>query len=268
MCTLTIHQTINRLLLTMNRDEARTRAPELPPRVMQHPAKQMTWVGPLDGNAGGTWIGSNEHQVHACLLNQYGPTDADFVVNDGSRPSRGRIITDLMAHSSILAARYWLRREFDPNPFPPFLLVVAEPRSTLSVTWDRKELRFITHHAEWLMFSSSSWRTDEVLAYRQSKFEQWMEAGAPHIGRIPAFHLLQPEGLREWAPLMQREHSATRSITQIETNSTRRETEMRYWSISDLDRPELPPRTWQLPQRLDKDRNPTNHRRRNNGEPS
>lgn len=256
------------MLVTMNRDEARARAPEQPPRVMQHQAKPMTWVGPLDGNAGGTWIGSNEAQLHACLLNQYGPMDADFASNDGSRPSRGRIITDLMANSNILYVQNWLRRDFDPNPFPPFLLVVAAPRTTMSVTWNRTELRFTEHHAEWLMFSSSSWRTDEVLTYRQGKFEQWIEAGAPHIGRIPAFHLLQPEGLREWAPLMQREHSATRSITQIETNSARRETEMRYWSISDLDRPELPARTWQLPQRLEKDRNPTNHRRKSNGEPS
>lgn len=234
------------MLITMNRDEAITRAPELPPREMQHPAKRITWLGPLDGNAGGTWIGTNEHQVHACLLNQYGLMDTDFVPQDGSRPSRGQIIVDLMGLRDGLAARQWLRRELDPTPFPPFLIILMDARETHAVLWDRNDLRFTEHHAEWLMFSSSAWRTEDVLAYRRDEFEKWLEAGAVHADTIPAFHLLQPEGRQEWAPLVQRKVSATRSLTQIETSSTQRQTEMRYWSRQDLEHPEWPACTLHL----------------------
>ena len=46
MCTLTVERGAGRLLVTMNRDELRTRAPELPPR--QHGTTQAAWHEFLD----------------------------------------------------------------------------------------------------------------------------------------------------------------------------------------------------------------------------
>ena len=33
-------------------------------------------MAPIDGQAGGTWFGANEHALQACLLNRYLPEDA------------------------------------------------------------------------------------------------------------------------------------------------------------------------------------------------
>jgi hypothetical protein len=246
MCTLTIHRTNERLLITMNRDEAITRAPERPPQKMRYDHRDVEWLAPLDGEAGGTWIGTNNHRVHACLLNQYLPSDTASFSDHAPRPSRGRIIVDLLAQGHEGAVQQWLQNNFDPSPFPSFLLIVVHTHHTHSFSWDGQNFHIGTHEGEWLMFSSSSWRTSDVLEYRRREFEAWLGRGAPHFGPIPAFHLLLPDGREAWAPLMQREYSATRSLTQIETSSTARETEMRHWSRQDLEHLEWPPRKIQL----------------------
>lgn len=230
----------------MNRDEARARAAEQPPRNMRHDNRNVEWIAPLDGEAGGTWIGTSHHRIHACLLNHYLPSDGDPLPGNTGRPSRGRIIADLLARGNQRAVQKWLRNTFDPTPFSSFLLIVLDDRHTQSISWDGHDLRFDAHDGKWLMFTSSSWRTSDVFEYRRHEFEAWLHRGAPHSGYIPAFHLLQPEDRLSWAPLMQRDHSATRSVTQIEMTSADRFTEMRYWPRKDLDHPQWAAQTLRL----------------------
>lgn len=240
MCTLTIHHDANGLLVTMNRDEVRTRAAERPPQRRAGGVENIEWLAPIDGESGGTWIGTNNRGMHAALLNRYLPTDVPRAGDSSHRPSRGQIIVDIMAQSSESAALRWVDSVFDPVPYPSFLLVVMTSPHTHTIAWDGRELRREKHVGEWLFFTSSSWRSGEVTEYRRLEFEKWLRQGAPCSGSIPAFHLLAPAGLLEWAPLMQREHTATRSITQIEANDARGETEMRHWPREHLVSPWTP----------------------------
>lgn len=240
MCTVTIHRTDSSLLVTMNRDEARFRAPEIPPREPISDGKTVKWLAPIDGHAGGTWFGVNEYGVHACLLNRYLPDDALIYDLSGQRPSRGRIIIELLELGREHDALALLNGPFDPKPYPSFWLILAGPHQTHSFAWNGHVLECQTHIEPWLLFSSSSWRTSDVIEYRKQAFETWVNRGAPREGLIPSFHVWQPNGRAEWAPLMDREYSATRSITQAETDFTKRRTEMRYWPREHLHTPATP----------------------------
>ena len=240
MCTVTIHRTETSLLVTMNRDEARFRAPEIPPREQFGRDKPIKWLGPIDSQAGGTWFGVNEYGVHACLLNRYLPNDSLIYNLSGERPSRGQIIVELLARGLERDALAWVNEALDPKPYPSFWLIVAGPHKTHSFAWDGQVLERQTHVEPWGLFTSSAWRTNDVIEYRKQAFETWMNQGAAREGLIPSFHLWQPTDRAEWAPLMDREYSATRSITQAETNFTKCKTEIRYWPREYLHTPDVP----------------------------
>lgn len=229
MCTLTVHHTPHQLLVTMNRDEARDRADERPPRRIRNEATRVEWLAPVDGEAGGTWIGTNDRGIHACLLNRYLPGDLAIAAANPQRKSRGHIILDLLAQGDESAVLRWIDCIFDPTPYPSFQLVVLGVPHTQSFSWDGRDLRRETHVGEWLLFTSSSWRSEDVAEYRRREFESWLREGASFNASIPGFHLLAPQDRLEWSPFMQREYSTTRSVTQIETGVVRGETEMRYW---------------------------------------
>lgn len=239
MCTVTIHRNAESLLVTMNRDEARFRAPEIPPHVVNE-KDAPHWMAPIDGQAGGTWFGANELGLQACLLNRYMPEDTLKLGGPVKPPSRGRIIVELMKKGRENAARKWLDEVFSPEPYPSFCLLLIGPKHTYSYAWNGHELECHEHTDPWLEFSSSSWRTAEVLEYRQRAFEDWVFRGAPFAGSIPSFHIWQPADRAEWAPLMDRDFSATRSITQTETNYLQGQTEMRYWPRESLSSPDSP----------------------------
>lgn len=228
MCTVTIHRISAFMLVTMNRDEARIRVQEKPPQLVQN-AHGPHYMAPIDGQAGGTWFGVNDQAVHACLLNRYLPDDSHKIYSNPNRPSRGRIIVELLAQGNEDNALEWLDEVFHPEPYPSFCLLVMGPENTYSFGWDGHNLEKRNHSGEWLMFSSSSWRTEEVLAFRQNEFDAWVRRNAPFDGLIPSIHLWQPADRMEWAPLMDRDFSATRSITQTVTDFSKRQTEMRYW---------------------------------------
>jgi hypothetical protein len=163
------------------------------------------------------------------LLNRYLPEDALSFGVSGQRPSRGQIIVQLLEQGSEHHAITWLDEHFDPKPYPSFCLIVAGPYETHSFAWDGHLIERQTLADPWLFFSSSSWRTPEVIEYRKRAFEAWVEHGALNDGLIPSFHLWQPPDFAQWAPLMDRQYSATRSITQTETDFIKKTTEMRYW---------------------------------------
>lgn len=231
----------------MNRDEARLRAPEIAPHRLLGPSNSVQWIAPSDGQAGGTWFGANEYALQACLLNRYMPDDAKKIALADKRPSRGRIIVELLERGREADALAWMRDEFDPRRYPSFWLVVMGPQQTRSFAWDGQTLEPQLHDEPWLLFSSSSWRTEEVLAYRKVEFDAWLAGGASFLGPLPSFHVSQPPDRMQWAPLMDREHSATRSVTQTETDFTKRTTLMRHWPRANLEPLTSPPTILELP---------------------
>jgi len=214
----------------MNRDESRMRGAELPPSV--NCEGQFQWLGPRDVQSGGTWIAVNNHGVVACLLNGYLP-EVKHPPSVNVPRSRGGIVPWLMAQGSADAMREALAATFDPRAFASFTVVVADCSGVFEANWRGKDgLQFTQHETAWTMFTSSSWNTAEVIAWRYRAFAEWMTNGAVFDGDVPSLHMLQPDGLAEWSPLMDRDRSTTHSLTQVVISNSDTNAAMRYWPRS------------------------------------
>ena len=114
------------LLVGANRDERLDR-PSEPPAVRGWNASV---VAPVDGDAGGTWIGYNERGVLVAITNRW--TDRDVT---GER-SRGLLVRDALRKSSAEEAARHVERELDERGYEGFNLVLADARAALYVEYD------------------------------------------------------------------------------------------------------------------------------------
>jgi uncharacterized protein with NRDE domain len=219
MCTLTILREPHRLLVTMNRDDVAARE-ELPPALS--PNAEMPFAAPRDLQAGGTWIGANGDGVVACLLNRYDPAPP-------GRTSRGNIVLAAMQGSSITTACAALNA-LDHSAYSPFTCIVITQRGATRLDWtgSRLDREDIPNADEITMITSSSWQFDEVKAKREMLLRDlWAERDVG-VGKIRAFHSLRIRDNDAWAPMMQRPHSETKSVTQVELTSS--DVQMHYWT--------------------------------------
>lgn len=229
MCTVTILREASSVLATMNRDEALTRGPELPPR--KHVSKGgLDWMAPHDSDKGGTWMGTNALGVVACLLNAYRPGESLRPDPSGGFRSRGEIIPEALERGSVGDALAWLLGEFDPRLYPSFDLMLVSPDAGMRVTWlgqGKVEARDVA--TGWTVISSSGWDSRDVIRWREREFERWRAAGCALVGTLPSFHLLQEAGHEDRSPLMKRDWSSTRSVTQVRVDAVERRVSLRYW---------------------------------------
>lgn len=219
MCTLTILREPHRLLVTMNRDDVAARG-ELPPALS--PNAEMTFAAPRDLQAGGTWIGANGDGVVACLLNRYDPAPQ-------GRTSRGNIVLAAMRGSSISAACAALTA-LDHSAYSPFTCIVIAQRGATRLDWtgSRLDREDIPDADEITMITSSSWQFDEVKAKREMLLRDlWAERDVA-VDKVRAFHSQRISDNDAWAPMMQRSHSETKSVTQVELTSS--DVQMHYWT--------------------------------------
>lgn len=227
MCTVTVLRSRDRLLVTMNRDERRTRADELPLQEWGGDSGRR-WIGPTDGEKGGTWFGANDRGMIACLLNAYEPGDLALFGRDDV-PSRGGIIPNLLALEPDRAWR-WIHHGLDPSPYPSFTLVVTTPDAGEIVSWRLDRGLSCEPQAEgWTMVTSSFWRADEVVPWRHAQFREWLGQAAPEVEGVPTINLLEVPQRREWSPLMTRSFSITRSLTQAHLRPAEGFNHVRYW---------------------------------------
>jgi hypothetical protein len=235
MCTLTIHRERGRLLVTMNRDEQRSRAPERAPDLYYHEPSGISTVSPIDSASGGTWIGASDRGVVACLLNAY--QLSDNAVEAGARKSsRGAIIPEALREGGLGEVLRHARLQLPRGLYHSFHLVVASPGDAVVFHWDG--VGSFTEEPlplGWSFLTSSSWNTAEVLQWRRERFAEWQREGRAFHGEVPAIHLLQPEGREQWAPLVAREKTHTRSITQVLVDREAGEVRLRWWGSPERD---------------------------------
>ena len=229
MCTVTVRLASGPLLVTMNRDERVDRAPERPPVVHEAFDGRQAWVAPVDGQAGGTWIGAGAAGIASCLLNAYDPGDPLHPPPPGA-PSRGRIVPEIVSRD-VAAARRWLSDTFDPSPYPSFLLVIAWTSRAESLRWrpGAGSLERTPLTPGWSLVTSSGWNPAEVVPWRRERFDAWIRDGAPMADGLPSFHTLEVPGLEGWSPWLTRTWSATRSVTQVAFDAAAGRATMRYW---------------------------------------
>jgi hypothetical protein len=216
----------------MNRDEGRSRGSEVAPALRNEGDTQ--WAAPADSDSGGTWMGVNSHGVVACLLNGY--AHGDDQPDDASKPrhSRGAIIPSCLPQGPVDSCQRWITDHLDPLRFQSFTLLIATPQLIIEYQWQGSgKLIRHTHDTSWTVKTSSSWRTQEVLPWREAQFADWLAQGAPMDGALPTYHLKQVEGMAEWSVLMERPLACTRSITQAALTTRGGAIELRHWPIEE-----------------------------------
>ena len=109
-----------------NRDELLDRRSEPPAVVEEEPRV----LAPRDSEAGGTWIGYNEHGVFVAITNRW--TGHEMT---GER-SRGLLVRDALCQSSAEEATRLVERELDDREYEGFNLVLADANAAVYVEYD------------------------------------------------------------------------------------------------------------------------------------
>jgi uncharacterized protein with NRDE domain len=131
MCTLAIYFRVFRdypVVLAANRDEYLARPAGAPQLLAEHPQV----IGGKDLQAGGTWLGINQHGVIAGLLNRRalgGP--------DPARRSRGLLCLDALRCSSADQALDFVAHQ-EGAAYNPFNLLIAS-RDAARVAYNRRD---------------------------------------------------------------------------------------------------------------------------------
>ncbi len=208
MCTLTWRLFEAGYAVYFNRDELKSRAPELEPIQFNEP---VPYVSPRDGNFGGTWIAANAYGLTCCLANYY-PSDR---LPGLGKESRGLIIPKLI-HCRDAASVLSLISQWDLSVYAPFsLLVFHLNQQPMHITWDTRSLthRFFT--LEQPIFTSSSCNSEEVIADRYRFFEDLRGEGPITPGLCEGF-------IQAHSPVavcMHREDADTMSHTRLTVQS-------------------------------------------------
>ncbi len=204
--------------LWFNRDELRSRGPEVPPQV-EETASGLRYIAPADSDAGGTWIATNELGITVALLNGYRSSRGE---RRDEWTSRGHLVRELAGIRSLTEA--W--RRLTPErlrPFRPLVLAVLTPaRPALIARWDGQDVTLDPRGQRQLPVTSSSYEQSEVRVRRRALFAEMVRTdpgtGEPvDASELEAFQRWIPEGGADaFSPSMSRADSATRSQCQVE----------------------------------------------------
>src|SRR5690349_17234536 len=150
MCTLIVgvdRPRAGMLLIGANRDESLTR-PAMPPHVL---VRQPRIVAGRDLLAGGTWLGVQDVDVVAALMNRQVPETAEGRWASGGEPdrSRGLLCLDALRMNSVEHALTWLADEVLTCRYAPFALFLADRAGAKIAYWDGAELRKDDLRAGW-----------------------------------------------------------------------------------------------------------------------
>ncbi|WP_415381804.1 NRDE family protein [Halosimplex sp. TS25] len=129
-----------------NRDEMHDRPSTAPEIIDESPRV----LAPRDEEAGGTWIGYNEHGVFVAITNRWTGREAERseaskgasgdegpASREGAADrSRGLLVRDALRQSSAEEAARLVERELDDRRYDGFNLVLADAKAALFVEWD------------------------------------------------------------------------------------------------------------------------------------
>ncbi|BCE01172.1 NRDE family protein [Marinicellulosiphila megalodicopiae] len=207
MCTVSAFYDQSGLVVTMNRDEQRTRHEALP-------IVSQTMLYPVDEKQGGTWMGGNHNQVIMCLLNLY---EHEYFVGE---QSRGNIIPELLELKSFDAITVFLQSQFDPYLYSAFSLLTFYKNQVFKSKWDGISFTHeLSNLDPWYFFTSSGLDSLNVQSGRHILFDQYKTKGADFKQAskptsIPSIHLTYVKGNETQSCFVQRLKVHTKSICQ------------------------------------------------------
>ncbi|MDG5759417.1 NRDE family protein [Natronococcus sp. A-GB1] len=129
MCTLTLAWQVfddAPVAVAANRDESLERE-SLPPGVYRDSPRV---IAPRDAEAGGTWIGANEHGLFVGVTNRWGTPEL------AAERSRGLLVADALEAESAAEATALVEEETAAREYDGFYLVLADERDALCLQWN------------------------------------------------------------------------------------------------------------------------------------
>jgi hypothetical protein len=215
MCSVTWLREADGYQLFFNRDEKKTRRPAVPPA--RFDTGGVRHIHPVDGTAGGTWIGVNEFGLAVCLLNHH-PHPAP-----GAPPpppiSRGHLPPMLLDARSAGEVMDRLMT-FDLAAYRPFILLALDaasaPRALVSESGARRQLDVRGEP----FLTTSSFQSSEVAAARRNEFARCF-AGTSAITapRLMEFHRSHAPEAGPYSVCMHREDAQTVSFSHLVVNA-------------------------------------------------
>ena len=163
MCTLTwlFNSSTEGYSLFFNRDELRIRKRALPPS-LRKTESGVSYLAPIDTDAGGTWLAVNQYGLTICLLNNYAakePANREF-------KSRGEIVMRLIDSQSIASVEDKLLA-MDLSSYRGFQIVIFQ-HDVKEFSWNNISL---TQLVPKVPVTSSSYNSEAVCLNRQKYFE-------------------------------------------------------------------------------------------------
>lgn len=215
MCTVTCWPRHGGYLLGVNRDERRSRAPVTGLAAVDGGGIRRAW--PIDGQAGGTWVGAGSQGLALALLNHYPP---GRIPVDGA-PSRGRLIPYVLDAAGVGTALDRLDPGFlaGTNPFRLFAVDAAGARGVL--TWDGERLEREVPRPGAVFLTSSGWQGAEVAAWRRGLFDRLATREAPENAAVRRLHFHTEPDRPAFGISMARPEARTCSYTEVEVTADR-----------------------------------------------
>lgn len=201
--------------LLFNRDEKRTRGAARSPQIYSR--DQVQFIAPIDADAGGTWIATNEYGVTVCLLNAY---PGQGMRQTPASESRGKIPIYLAAARSIDQVDEQLHR-MDLSGFARFRLLAMEPnRPVWCSEWTGSKLACEFDADSRMPITSSSFKTAEVEAARRAVFEDQIGSRSPvTLSALERFHADHGPEASGHSVCMHRPDAQTVSFSRVTVSS-------------------------------------------------
>jgi hypothetical protein len=220
MCTVSyVPLGSGNFILTSNRDEN-------PERITLEPGQQITIsqtntiICPKDSKAGGSWIAMSNNGKVACLLN------GAFKKHHHKPPysrSRGLVLMEYFQHPGAIP----FHNKVDLQGVENFTLLMFENGMVYELRWDGEEKFFqLKDENEPTLWSSCTLYDDETAAYKDLKFQNWIEEKEkPTPAELIHFHgYNNPDGYLLDLPIVK-----TVSITSIQ--KTGDQLQMKYCDL-------------------------------------
>ena len=212
MCILSIVKSEQGIIVTSNRDEQRSRKNSLAPEIIELVDRKA--IIARDAQAQGTWLLTDNLGRTAILLN--GAFES-HVATPPYRESRGIILMNLFQEENFKSAFLFYNLE----NIEPFQVIYLDQEWAFQCVWDgnQKQLFEIDLSTPQVFFSPTLYSKEQQTEKRNHFFKTFTDLSLFKAPRLFEFHSEQNEN-SDLDFFMSREHQITRSISQVELNST------------------------------------------------
>ena len=190
MCTVTFAATNNSVIITSNRDENIDRATTAMPTIHQYNTHQI--IHPTDGKAKGTWIGVNNNNTIAVLLNGalHKHTKATNYVR-----SRGYIIPAILQTNNAALAM----AKLNLLGVEPFTVLLLEATYLYLYRWNGTALSTdLLSESKYHIFSSATLYNSMISHHKNTAFQNYTNNTIVNKESIMNFH--QSQYYENWLP--------------------------------------------------------------------